>query len=107
MALQWGTGTMPNRLIVERTTRIESPVEAVWQWHVRPGAFERLTPPWEKVRVLERTGGIENGARVVLEVKVGPVPSAGWRCTATSWRAAASSTFRNRGPSRAGRTSTR
>jgi len=52
-------------------------VEAVWQWHVRPGAFERLTPPWEKVRVLERTGGIENGARVVLEVKVGPV-RVGW-----------------------------
>ena len=65
---------MPNRLIVERTTRIESPVEDVWQWHTRPGAFERLTPPWENVRLLERTGGIENGARVVLEVKVGPVP---------------------------------
>ncbi len=64
---------MPNRLIVERTTRIECPVEEVWQWHTRPGAFERLTPPWEKVRLLERTGGIENGARVVLEVKAGPV----------------------------------
>ena len=24
--------------------------------------------------MLERTGGIENGARVVLEVKLGPVP---------------------------------
>ena len=64
---------MPNRLIVERTTRIECPVEEVWQWHTRPGAFERLTPPWEKVRLLERTGGIENGARIVLEVKAGPV----------------------------------
>jgi len=65
---------MPNRLIVERTTRIESPVEDVWGWHTRPGAFERLTPPWEEVRILERTGGIENGARIVLEVKFGPLP---------------------------------
>ena len=65
---------MTNRLIVERTTRIESPVGDVWQWHTRPGAFERLTPPWEQARVLERTGGIENGARVVLEVKLGPIP---------------------------------
>ena len=54
---------MPNRLIVERTTRIDCPVEEVWQWHTRPGAFERLTPPWEKVRLLERTGGIENADR--------------------------------------------
>lgn len=65
---------MTNRLIVERTSRIPSPVEEVWLWHTRPGAFERLTPPWERVRVLERTGGVENGARVVLEVHVGPVP---------------------------------
>jgi uncharacterized protein (TIGR01777 family) len=65
---------MPNRLIVERTTRIESSVEDVWQWHTRPGAFERLTPPWEEVRLLGRTGGIENGARLLLEVKVGPLP---------------------------------
>jgi len=33
---------------------------------MRPGAFERLTPPWEQVRVLERSGDIADGARVVL-----------------------------------------
>ena len=65
---------MTNRLIVERTSRIDSPVDEVWQWHTRPGAFERLTPPWEKVRVLKRTGGLENGARLVLEVRMGPIP---------------------------------
>ena len=27
--------------------------EEVFTWHERPGAFERLTPPWEKVKVLE------------------------------------------------------
>ena len=30
-------------------------------------ALERLTPPGERVKVIERTGGIERGARVVLQ----------------------------------------
>lgn len=47
-------------------TRIEAPAEEVFAWHSRPGAFERLTPPWEKVKVIERTDGIKDGARVVL-----------------------------------------
>ena len=51
---------------------LDHPVEEVFAWHTRPGAFERLTPPWESVRVAEREGGIRPGARVVLELKKGP-----------------------------------
>lgn len=54
--------------VFERATRLPFPTESVFAWHERPGAFERLTPPWERVRVLEHTGGIEDGARVVLRV---------------------------------------
>src|SRR6266511_1685148 len=43
--------------VVERSTRVPFPAEVVYQWHRRPGSFERLTPPWERVEVLERTGG--------------------------------------------------
>ncbi len=50
------------------STRIEAPAEEVFAWHERPGAFERLTPPWEAVRVVERHGGIRDGDRVVLEM---------------------------------------
>ena len=46
--------------------------ESVFAWHERPGAFERLTPPWTKVRVLESNGGIGEGGRRVLRVKYGP-----------------------------------
>jgi len=53
-------------------TRIEAPAEDVFRWHTRPGALERLTPPWEPVEVVERTGGINNGDRVVLRVRLGP-----------------------------------
>jgi uncharacterized protein (TIGR01777 family) len=48
------------------------PLAALWAWHTRPGALERLTPPWDRVRVVGRTGGLEEGARVTLSVPVGP-----------------------------------
>jgi uncharacterized protein (TIGR01777 family) len=53
-------------------SRIPSPAEEVFAWHSRPGAFERLQPPWESVRVLERTGSIQDGDRVVVQTRVGP-----------------------------------
>lgn len=55
-------------------SRINTSVKSLFKWHTRPGAFERLTPPWEFVEVLERTNGIEDGSRVVIRTKIGPVP---------------------------------
>jgi uncharacterized protein len=56
-----------------KRTRIEAPALEVFAWHARPGAFERLTPPWAPVEVVDRTGGIEDGARVVLRLPIGPL----------------------------------
>ncbi len=42
-----------------RRSRIAAPADVVCDWHRRPGALERLTPPWEQVEVISRTGGIE------------------------------------------------
>jgi uncharacterized protein (TIGR01777 family) len=36
---------------------------------MRPGAFDRLTPPYEDVRVVERTGGPQDEGTVTLSVK--------------------------------------
>lgn len=57
------------------TFRTPLPVtrQEAFDWHERAGAFERLTPPWEEVRVVERSGGIRDGGRVVLKVRRGPV----------------------------------
>jgi uncharacterized protein (TIGR01777 family) len=63
----------PSFEIVERTSTLPAPVEQAFAWHEQPGAFERLTPPWEQVTVIERSGGIREGARTVLKVRVGPV----------------------------------
>lgn len=56
-----------------KATEIPASAEAVFDWHEAPGAFERLTPPWEAVRILSRHGGIRDGARVVLKVGPGPL----------------------------------
>ena len=61
-----------HRVTFVARTRIPASAEAVFDWHEAPGAFERLTPPWERVRVLAREGGIRDGARVSL--LVGPWP---------------------------------
>jgi ligand-binding SRPBCC domain-containing protein len=49
-----------------RRSRIEAPAAEVYAWHALPEALERLTPPGEHIEVIERTGGIERGARAVL-----------------------------------------
>ena len=55
-------------------SRIEMPAAEVFAWHARPGALERLLPPWERVRIVEHSGGLEPGGRVVLRMRVGPFP---------------------------------
>ncbi len=52
-------------------SRVPAPAEVVFEWHRRPGAFERLTPPWQPVRLVH-TDGVREGGRAVLEL--GPAP---------------------------------
>lgn len=59
----------------EVALRSEMPVsaDALFAWHERPQAFDRLTPAWMPATVLGRFGGIKDGARVSLSVPVGPL----------------------------------
>lgn len=59
--------------VLRQQFELDHPPEEVFAWHARPGAFERLTPPWESVRVRSATGGLEVGARIVLAIRRGPV----------------------------------
>ena len=55
-------------------SRIAAPADVVCEWHRRTGALERLTPPWEQVELISRTGGIEeSGSLVTLRVRTGPL----------------------------------
>ncbi len=62
--------------VFHRRTAVPFSAQELFDWHGRPGAFERLTPPWEDVRVLDRTGTgtiLENGVEVRLGMRIGPV----------------------------------
>jgi ligand-binding SRPBCC domain-containing protein len=50
-----------------RRSRINASAAEVYAWHAMPGALERLTPPGEHVKIIQKNGGIEQGARVELQ----------------------------------------
>jgi uncharacterized protein (TIGR01777 family) len=58
--------------IFQHRSRFEASAEEVFDWHMRPGALERLAPPWQPMRVIETEGGMTEGGRVVMEVRLGP-----------------------------------
>ncbi len=58
--------------VIERRTRLPVTADEAFAWHARTGAFERLVPPWERAEVVERQGGIEDGARTVVRLRAGP-----------------------------------
>lgn len=54
-----------------KRSRVYASAEAVYRWHTEPGALERLTPPGDRLHVVSRTGGVEDGARVTF--RFGPL----------------------------------
>ncbi|GAB5561464.1 MAG: TIGR01777 family oxidoreductase [Synoicihabitans sp.] len=57
-----------------RQVELPCSIDRAFAWHARPGALERLTPPWERVELISAQGGIEDGGRVELQSFVGPLP---------------------------------
>ena len=40
---------------------VDAPIYEVFDWHTRPGAITRLTPPWQPVRVVAEADSLRNG----------------------------------------------
>lgn len=72
--------------VVALRTSMPVGADALFAWHERPGALERLTPGFMPARVIERSGGIRDGATVVLSVPVGPAHTT-WRLEHTGYLA--------------------
>ena len=65
---------MPSvKRILEFKSEINCSANELFEWHAREGAFERLTPSWEPVQVIERKGKIygELPEEVKLEINLG------------------------------------
>ncbi len=56
----------------EYTSFIDAAASELFAWHERPGAFERLAPPWMPMR-LESSEGIRDGQETVLRLGWGPL----------------------------------
>jgi uncharacterized protein (TIGR01777 family) len=54
------------------TSPMPVPRQALFAWHERPGAFDRLLPPWVRAELLESSGGIRDGARLRFRIRRGP-----------------------------------
>jgi uncharacterized protein len=55
-----------------RTTHIDDvSSNDVFSWHVREGTFERLNPPWQQFKVIERKGTIQSNGTVKIKMNIG------------------------------------
>lgn len=57
-------------MIFIKESIIEALPERVFAFHELPDALERLTPPWEQVKVLQRASIREVGSRAILETRL-------------------------------------
>ncbi len=55
-----------------RTSALPFSARELFNWHARPGAFERLVPPWDDIEVVHSDNSIEDGARLVMKIHKGP-----------------------------------
>jgi uncharacterized protein len=58
--------------LFEKESVIPASAQTVFDFHKRPDALQLLIPPGQPIHVVEHTGGIENGARVVIEMGFRP-----------------------------------
>ena len=58
----------------DRSIELPAPAADTFAWHERPGAFERLSPPWKRVKILRRSGTIHDGDTVTLKMWLGLLP---------------------------------
>ncbi len=79
-AVGFATGALRSEVITLSTitrvyrSRIPAPLADVLAWHDNPCVFERLTPPWKKVQVVEAQGSIAPGGSKHLKVSIaGPL----------------------------------
>ena len=57
---------------------VDAPVGELFAWHARPGAFQRLLPPWERVEIVEQKGTIRDGDKLTIRTRLAPLVWKRW-----------------------------
>lgn len=50
---------------IEYSSVLDHSVETVFSWHEKPGAFERLAPPWQPARLVQEAGSLADGRAII------------------------------------------
>lgn len=50
---------------LEHSSVVGAPLDEVFDWHTRPGAITRLTPPWQPLSVVTEAGSVRDGRAVL------------------------------------------
>ena len=50
---------------IKHSSVVESPIDEVFAWHARQGAFTRLTPPWQPVGLRSEANSLADGTAVL------------------------------------------
>jgi uncharacterized protein (TIGR01777 family) len=50
---------------IEYASIVDHPLDAVWEWHTRPGAMRRLVPPWQPMRIVKETESLADGTAIL------------------------------------------
>lgn len=50
---------------IKHSSVVNSPIDEVFAWHARPGAFTRLAPPWQPVDIRSEADSLEDGTAVL------------------------------------------
>lgn len=70
-----GSDSFPKQLVpqFQRISTMPVPPGTLFAWHASQGAFERLAPPWETLKIFEKSGTIQDGDRLLFGAKKGPL----------------------------------
>ncbi len=60
--------------LFEKRTRLNVSAEKLFAWHERPSAFEELTPPFIKVRILKPLKALRDGEVTSLQIQLPFMP---------------------------------
>ncbi|CAM3380301.1 TIGR01777 family protein [Mycobacterium intermedium] len=50
---------------LEYATVVDAPRDDVFDWHARPGAFTRLSPPWQPMRLVSEAESVKDGRAIL------------------------------------------
>jgi hypothetical protein len=57
--------------VFTKTSELPYKQQTVFDYHSRPGAIDRLIPPWERVKILKRNESLHVGTEVLLQQSLG------------------------------------